>query len=293
MNLPARPLLALLTMSVLWGYGWVALKLGLLDAEPFTFTALRMSLSAVCLLLMLRLTKRPVLPRRVPELVTLGMVQTAALFTLSTWAVARGNPGRVAFLVYTMPFFTLLFARVWLGERVPGRQWLAIALAAAGLAAIIQPWRMHGSMTSNGLALGAATAWAAGAVMVKRLQRRAPMDLLSMTAWQMVFGSLPLLALALSIDEAPIVWSPRFVAVLLLVTVVITAGGWMLWMYALDKLEAGTAGMATLAAPPIAMAASALQFGERPNVLEALGMALIVLALLVLSLNAMRAPRGG
>ena len=52
----ARPLVALVIMSLMWGYGWVSMKIGLLDAEPFTFTALRMSLSALVLLLALPLS---------------------------------------------------------------------------------------------------------------------------------------------------------------------------------------------------------------------------------------------
>ena len=281
-------------MSVLWGYGWAAMKIGLLDAAPFHFTALRMSVSAVFLLLVLALSSRRFAPRRVPELIRLGLVQTSALFTLSTWAVAEGSPGHVAFLVYNMPFFTLLFAWAMLGERVRGWQWLSIALAAGGLVAIIQPWHLHGSPASNALALGAGAIWALGAIMVKRLQNREPMDLLSMTAWQMVFGSIPLIAFACWVPEAPTVWSTRFIAVLLLTAVVITSFGWMLWMYALDKLTAGTASLATLAAPPIAMVASALHFGERPNGIEAVGMGLIVLELLVLSLHAMRSgPANG
>ena len=112
-------------MSIMWGYGWVALKVGLMDAEPFTFTAVRVTLSAACLLLLLRLGGRSLVPGRVPELIKLGLVQTTALFTLSTWAVAQGSAGRVAFLTYTMPFFTLLFAWPLLGEKVRGFQWLA------------------------------------------------------------------------------------------------------------------------------------------------------------------------
>ncbi|MFT4582144.1 MAG: drug/metabolite transporter (DMT)-like permease [Gammaproteobacteria bacterium] len=291
LKLPGRPLLALLTMSILWGYGWTALKLGLIDAPPFTFTALRMSLSAACLLLMLPLTGRSLLPRRIPELLGLAAVQTSLLFICSTWAVHEGSAGRVAFIVYTMPFFTLLFAWPLLGERVRGLQWLAIALAAAGLISIIQPWHRYGNMESNLLALGAGITWAVGAILVKQLQAREPMDLLSMTAWQMVFGSIPLIAIAWYLPEDPIVWSTRFITVLAFVSVVITAFGWMLWMYALNNLEAGTASLATLAAPPIAMISSAMIFDENPNVFEIAGMCLIGVALLVLSVHAIRGAR--
>ena len=288
MNSRAAPVLALIVMSILWGYGWVALKIGLLDAEPFKFTALRMSLSAVCLLLMLRLSGRPLRPRRLPELIKLGLVQTSALFTLSTWAVHEGSAGRVAFLVYTMPFFTLLFAWPMLGERVRGIQWLSIIFALIGMAAIIQPWHLHGSLLSNILAVSAGVVWGLAAIMVKQLQQREPMDLIAMTAWQMALGSIPLIAFSYWIPEAPIVWSMRFIGILFLVSVVITACGWLLWVYALDKLQAGVAGMATLAAPPIAMLASAYHFGERPSTLETIGMGFIIAALMALSVGAIR-----
>lgn len=284
-------MLALLVMSVLWGYGWTALKIGLIDAAPFEFTALRMSLGAICLLVMLPLTGRPFLPRRVPELLKLAFVQTSLLFTLSTWAIAQGEAGRVAFMVYTMPFFTLLFAWLLLGERIKGLQWVAISLAGVGLLAIIQPWEMSGSFAGNALAIGAGITWGAGAIMVKQLQAREPMDLLSMTAWQMIFGCIPLFLLAYFIPEPAIVWSPRFIGTLLLISVVITAFGWSLWMYALDNLEAGTASLGTLAAPPIAMISSAIIFGERPNSVEIVGMSLIALALLGLSIHSMRSGR--
>ena len=284
-------MLALFLMSILWGYGWTALKIGLIDAAPFEFTALRMGLGAVCLLIMLPLTGRPFLPRRVPELLKLALVQTSLLFTLSTWAIAQGDAGRVAFMVYTMPFFTLLLAWPLLGERVKGLQWVAITLAGVGLFAIIQPWQMSGSLAGNALAIGAGMTWGVGAIMVKQLQAREPMDLLSMTAWQMSFGCIPLFILAFFIPEPAIVWSPRFIGTLFLISVVITAFGWSLWMYALDNLEAGTASFGTLAAPPVAMISSAIIFGERPNAIEIVGMATIAVALLVLSIHSMRSGR--
>ncbi|MCC6709225.1 MAG: EamA family transporter [Gammaproteobacteria bacterium] len=283
MKHPARALMALVVMSLLWGYGWTAIKIGLLDAPPFKLTAVRMLASALCLMALLPLTGRPLAPQRLPELTRLALVQTSLLFTLSTWAVAHGSAGRVAFMVYTMPFFTLLLAWPLLGERVRGAQWLAVVLAAAGLVAIIQPWALGDTLASSVLGLGGGMAWAVGAILVKRLQRRAPMDLLCMTAWQMLLGCVPLMIIALWVDEPAIVWSPRFIGILTLMAVVITAFGWMLWMYALDNLDTGTAGLATLLTPTIAMVSSHYTFGEQPGRLELLGMGLITLALLSLS----------
>ncbi len=278
-------------MSFLWGYSWTGIKIGLLDASPFTFAALRMGIGAACLLLALPLTGRPFLPRRLPELLKLGLVQTTCLMTLSTWAVYEGTAGRAAFLAYTMPFFTLLMAWPMLGERVRGLQWLAIVLAAFGLVVIVEPWNMSGKLISSLLGVAVGFTWALGAIMVKRLQLRAPMDLISMTAWQMFLGSLPLIVVAMLLPEAPVVWSTRFITVLLLVSVVTTAFGWILWLYVLNNLPAGTASMGTLSAPIVAMLSSSFHLGERPSTVELIGITLIGGALLILSLTALREHR--
>jgi drug/metabolite transporter (DMT)-like permease len=288
MHLKRRPLIALLLMSLLWGYAWTGIKIGLQDCQPFTFVALRMSIAAICLLLVLPLTGRQVLPTRAPELIQLGLVQTTALMILSTWAVFTGEPGRVAFLVYTMPFFTLAMAWPLLGDRIRGIQWLACALAAGGLIIVVQPWSMQQGLLGNLLAVGAGLVWAISAIMVKQLQNRAPMDILSMTAWQMFFGCIPLLLLAWYIPEAATNWSPRFIFVLFAVSIVTSGFGWLLWLYVLNNMPAGIASMGTLAAPVVAMLTSAFHTGEQPSVIESGGIFLIASALLVLSLQALR-----
>ena len=286
-----RPILALIVMSLLWGYSWTILKMGLLDAGPFTFTALRIGTGALALLAILPLTGRAFWPHRLKDLFFLGMVQTTLLFTLSTWAIYHGNAGRVAFLAYTMPFFTLLMAWPLLGEKVKGLQWLAVGFAAFGLLAIIQPWEHASSGLSNAFAIAAGASWGLGAIMVKRLQNKAPMDLISMTAWQMLFGAIPLVILALVFPEPAVSWTPRFITVLLFIGVISTAFGWLLWSYALNNLQAGTASLATLLAPPIAMASSAWHFGERPNIVEIGGMVLIFCALFTLSFIVIRTAK--
>ena len=283
-----KPYLALIIMTLLWGYGWTALKIGLIDAPPFLFSAVRMTLSAFFLLAVLYASGRPFLPKRIPELITLGLVQTSLLFTLSTCAVDQGTAGRIAFLVYTMPFFTLVLAWSILGEKIKGLQWIAIALAVLGLSAILQPWSLGENATGNLLGIAAGAVWAISVILIKRIQERQPMDLISMTAWQMTFGCIPLLGITIVIGEDPITWSTRFVTVLLLISIVITGFGWLLWVYALDKLEAGTASLITLASPIIAIGTSAIHLGETPTSIEAVGMLLITLALIVLGVHAFK-----
>ncbi len=56
-------------------------------------------------------------------------------------ALDLGGVGRTAVLVYTMPFWVIVIARVWLKEKMRPLQWAAIGLAFAGLLGIGRPAR--------------------------------------------------------------------------------------------------------------------------------------------------------
>jgi drug/metabolite transporter (DMT)-like permease len=60
---------------------------------------------------------------------------------------------------------------------------------------------------------------------------------------------------------------------------------WILWLFILNALPAGTAGLGTLLTPVIGVISAWIQLGERPGVAEALGMAAIVGALLMVTLR--------
>ena len=179
-----------------------------------------------------------------------------------------------------------------LGERIRGTQWLAVGLAFAGLMLILQPWRLGGDALANLCAVSAGVCWAASTVYLKWLRRREAVDVVSLNAWQMLFGAAPLTVLALSVPSPPIVWSVEFVLALTFVAVLATAVGWLLWTHILNVLSAGAAGMSVLIIPAIAVALSWAQLGERPSALELQGMGLIGLALALGMLLPGRLPTG-
>ena len=157
-------------------------------------------------------------------------------------------------------------------------------LAFAGLFLILAPWQLRGVAASL-LAVGGGFSWAASAAVAKLLHRRHAVDLLSLTAWQMLLGSLPLLAIAaLTYTRAP-VWTASFVWALAFNVVFANALAWVLWLYVVRSLPAGSASVGTLAIPVIAVMSAWLQLGERPGRGEAVGMALVVLALCIISLR--------
>ena len=284
--------LALVALSLIWGYNFVVMKKVMQYVDPFQFSAMRTVLGALALFLVLGWLRKPLRPVAAGPTLVLGILQTAVFTALLQWALVSGAAGKTSVLIYTMPFWLLLFAWVGLGERVRGIQWLAVAATAAGLVFILEPWHVHGSPLSSVLALAGGVTWAVSAVLAKRLRARVEIDLLSLTAWQMLFGSLVLVVVALVVPAArPLEVTPYFVGALAYNAVCGTGLAWVLWLYVLDKLPAGVAGLSSLSVPAVGVLAAWLELGERPSNAETIGMVLIVSALALLSVIAIARRR--
>lgn len=274
-----RALVALAVLSLIWSYNWIVMKQALLYAGPFTFSALRYTLGTGVLfavLLARRASLRP--PPLLPTLL-IGLAQTTGFQALVQWALVEGGAGRTALLAYTMPFWLMLLAWPLLGERLRAASWAALALAASGLTLILEPWHGLGGGHSAALAIAGGLCWAIGVVLSKRLFARSGVGALSLTAWQMLFGSLGLIAITIGADERAIEWSPWFLAALAYNAVLSSGLAWLLWSYVVERLPASLAGLSSLVIPIAGIGFAWLQLGERPTAVATTGIALIAVAL--------------
>ncbi|UCV16935.1 DMT family transporter [Quatrionicoccus australiensis] len=285
------PALALIVLSLTWGYTWVLAKQGLAYAPPFAFAAERCVGAALALLIAVKLSGRRlslVAPR---QTIAIGLAQVAGFMIFQTWALVEGGPGKTAVLIFTMPIWTLLLAWPILGERVRGKQWLAAASTLGGLLLIIEPWDMHASLFSKFLGLMAALCWATGTILIKRLRGKTPVDLLTLTMWQMIFGAVPLVLLAFIVPERSTDWSGSYLGILAFMSIASTAMCWWLWIYILDRVPAWEASLSVLGTPVVAILSSRLIFGEAFKSTEIAGILLIGSGLALLSLLGWAASR--
>jgi drug/metabolite transporter (DMT)-like permease len=280
-----RPaVLAIIVLSAIWGYNWVVMKECLRYTGAFDFAALRTGIGTVSLFAILLWKRRPLRPKALGMTVLLGFLSTTACIGLVTLALATGGVGKTAILVYIMPFWVLLLAWPILGEHIRGAQWIPVVLAFAGLMIILDPWHLQSTFISKLFAVLAGLAWALSAIVTKIMNRKNTFDLISLTAWQMLFGALPLILIALVVPDRPVQWTPYFIMGLLYSSVVSQALALVLWFFILNELPAGVASMGTLATPVIGTIAASIELGERPSVPEAWGMLFILTALALLSL---------
>lgn len=288
-NTVIKAFAALFILTLIWGYNWVVMKLAVQYASPFQFAALRTFLGALLLFSLIFITKRPLAMKEFPTMLALGLLQTCGFTGLLIWALVEGGAGKTAVLTYTMPFWVMLFAWPMLGEKVQGWQWLAVLFALFGMVLIFDPLHIKSDGFSMFLALCSGISWAISAIISKKLHQRAPhLDLLNLTAWPMLLGSIPIIIVALLLPAPPIQWTNVFIFAVLFNVVLSGVVAWVFWLYALQRLPAGVASMASMLAPVIGVLAAWIQLNEVPETNELIGMLLIALSLVIISIISIR-----
>ena len=282
------PIVAMVAMVVIWGYSWVVMKIALRHAHPFDFAALRVAIGCALLFALVKFRGRSLRLPRYGMAVLLGLLQVALFVALSHFALLHAGPGKTSVLVFTMPFWMIVFAHFIIHERMRGAQWLAVALAFSGLVLIVAPWQLT-NLTGSLLAVAAGAVWAITAVLSKKWPTAAN-DPLLFTAWQLFFGGVALAILAFTVSHQPVEWTPEFWWALGFSAILATAMGWWLWTYVLAHTPAGIAGLNSLGIPVIAVLGSAIQLGERPPPMELAGMVMIGVALGLLAWLGLRTP---
>ncbi len=273
----------LLGLWLVWGYSWVASKLGLAYASPLLMSEYRLSFAALALGLLLLWRRGSLKPPPFWDTFWLGLTQTTGFTLLSSLALVNAGTGKVTILCYTMPFWTLLLARFFLNEHVRKLQWWAVALALLGLICLLEPWGSSNSWLAELLAIAAGISWAVSAIVAKRLQARQRIDTLSLTFWQLLYGLIPLYLISSFISQPPVDWQPAFWVILIFNGCIAAGLGWLVWLHLLSRLSAGTAGLNVLAIPAVALICSWLQLGDVPSMAEGIGMLLIAIALAMMA----------
>ncbi len=282
---------ALLVLAFVWGYTWIVIKDATASADAFTVSALRCGIGAICLFAVVLATRRSIAPPPLVPTLVLGLVQTTGFTLFQTAAVATGGAGKAAILVYTMPFWTVLFAFLVLRDRIPTNGWIALGLAAIGLGFVLTPLDVAHGIASKAFAILAGLSWAASVIITKRLRERMPLEIVNLTAWQMLYGSVPLVLVALLYPQHHMTITPSFALNVAYLTILGTAVAWLLWAFAVGRLAATAAGIGSLVTPVAAVLMAWGLLGERPDTIELIGIAFIIAALVANAVPVLRPQR--
>jgi len=173
------------------------------------------------------------------------------------------------------------FAWLWVAERPSGQ---VLGGAVAGIAGVfLLVGGAGGGIDPVGVAasLAALSLSSAGAVLTKRWSDGTP--LVALTAWQLVFGGIVLLAVAVAFEGGPPGLDGRALAGFGFTTLVATAVANLCWFAGLARLRAATVGVVGLLNPVTGVLLGALVAHERFTVGQVVGLALVLVGLLAAS----------
>ncbi|HEX7383790.1 MAG TPA: EamA family transporter [Burkholderiaceae bacterium] len=195
---------------LVWGSGYLATKLGLHYAAPFTFLSLRFAFGLACVTPWL-LWSRPRWPadaREFAHVAVAGLLMHAVNLGGSHYAQYLGmSAGVTALVLSTQPLLTALVAQRWLGQRLGGVQWLGVALGLAGVALVV--WHKVDVRAVSAASL-AAVAISLAAITAGTLYQRvfcARADLRSATLIQFAASLAVLVPLALHFEGFVVRWA--------------------------------------------------------------------------------------
>lgn len=277
--------LAIGALALVWGYNWVVIKVATGGASPFILVAMRMVLGAAALFAISALARRPLKSPPVGPTAAIGIFQVGLMTTFQTLALATGGAGKTTLLVYTFPFWIAMLSLVLLDERLTRVRVIAVLVAAAGLGFVLYPLDFGQGILSKVFALASALSWAFGSIFTKRFRAKHHVDLLPFTAWQMAYGAIPIVIIALLVPGGYVHFTPVFLAALAYIVIPGTALAFWLWFFIMERLSATGAGISSLLTPVVTVLAAWLQLHEQPGIPELIGMALIVAALVINSIG--------
>jgi O-acetylserine/cysteine efflux transporter len=275
-----KDLLLALVVIIVWGLNFVVIKIGLHDMPPMLLGALRFMLAAFPAILFVR---RPQIPLR--WLLLYGLTISLGQFAFLFYAMSVGMPAGLASLVLqSQAFFTLLFAALLLGERLRVANLFGLWVAAAGLLLIgLQGDRLM-TMAGFFLTIGAASMWALGNIVTRRLGK---VNLVGLVVWGSLVPPLPFLALSWllegpeAIEAALRGISLDSILVLIYLAFGATILGYGLWSRLLSRYPASQVAPFSLLVPVVGLTSSALLLDERLGPLQVLGALLVMLGLLI------------
>lgn len=260
------PMYLTLAASI-WGGVYVVSKVILTVIPPLELLWIRygVALAALWLCGLATHTSWRIPRGSIPLVAAIGIIG----YFLSIWAQFAGTHLSSAqmgsVITAATPAFMVIFARLLLQEKITARKGLSLALATAGVLAIVGVGDMGEGTRLGGVILGlAAVTWALMSVLVKRIP--AGCSLLTVTTYAIFAATVAMTPLVLPRMEAAVIAKlaePMILLGVLYIGVLSTAGAFYFWNRGLQLVDAGSGGLYFFFQPLVGTLLGWLLLGEQ------------------------------
>lgn len=276
----------LVFLVIVWGINWPLSKIALTYAPPLLFAGIRTVIAGI-ILIIAALPKRQQLHLRQlwPVYLVSAFLSIVFYYGFQTIGLQYVPSGLFSAIVFLQPVLLGIFAWIWLGERMYGLKIAGLVIGFLGVASL-SLGGLTGSISPIGvlLALASALSWALATVYTKRNAAR--VDMLWMTAMQIMIGGVILLAAGSASESwADISWSSTFIINTLFIAVFVIALGWLVYFKLINEGEAGKVGSFTFLIPLISIGSSVVLLHEQITLNLVIGMLLIVSSIILVNVR--------
>ena len=193
----------LIVVAAIWGFGWPAGRVVATELPPIGSAWVRYVMVVIMFLAYLKWSNQWILPSKTQwkHVAWIGLFSTFVYQSMFMYGMRYTAAGDASLMITFNPLFTAFLAVLFLGERMSWRLFGGLVLAFAGVAVLflaspntdipeIERW------IGNAFIAGAAFAWAASTIIMKRVMTdipedaEAPLSPLHLTVWSSVIGLL-------------------------------------------------------------------------------------------------------
>ncbi len=269
--------LGLLVMAI-WGFNFVAIRIGLHDMPPILLCAIRFLLSAFPAIFFF---PRP----RVawPLLFGFGLFIFALQFSFLFVGLKLGMPAGLASLIGQFQVFFTMILAIWFFQEKPSWwKWAGAFISFLGI--LVVAANFHGAANLKGLALSlmAALSWSFGNMFSKKISAKSSLGLV---VWGSLVATPFLIALALAVEGPAeismalrnISWSSIFA--ICYIVYLSTYVGYSIWGHLLNKYPTATIAPFSLLVPVFGFLGAFLVLAEEFPLWKILASLLVVLGL--------------
>lgn len=271
---------------LLWSTGFIGSKMGSPYADPMVFLSIRFAavLPLIAGIAVIMGARWPTSVRAIVHCIVTGMLVHGIYLGGVFWAVHKGMPaGASAIVVGLQPVLTVLAAAPLLHERILPKHWGGIVMGGLGLLLVLGP-----KLGEAGSGIDAETITAAFAAVVAislgtiYQKRFVPTtDLMAATFWQYIGALLVTVPVAFT-ESWTVIWSGEFLFALGWLTLVLSIGAILLLMFLIRQGAVSEVASLFYLVPVATTIEGYFLFGETLTLVQIAGMALIVLAVLVI-----------
>lgn len=286
----------LVLLGAIWGGSFFFARVAVAEVPPLTLVLLRVGIAAIALHLYLAL-RGPSFALALPHwglFLALGITNNVIPFSLIFLGQTELGAGIASVLNATTPFWTIVIANaVTSDEKLSWNKVVGVLFGIAGTAVMIGPGLiagLGGPVWAKFALIGAAVSYAVALLVARRLRVVPPTVV---ATGQLTVSALVMLPIALIangsaglVGTSTHVWAAVFGLALLS-----TSFAYLLYFVIIARAGATNASLVTLIVPVSAILLGALFLGERLELFDFAGMALIAVGLVTIDGRLMAATR--